>query len=93
MEFYKCFSCQPVSPSAMEVGFDAFVSETLNKDVSEWAAAMKQKHRNFSYRILNADSVGNPHPKSYNVTGRAAIYTFLHIAYTYWKSTTVNLPD
>lgn len=43
----------------------------------------EKKHPNFTYRIINADSVGNPHPKSYNVTGRAAIFTFLHIAYSY----------
>ena len=83
MECYKCFSCQPVSPSAIEIGFDTFVSDTLNKNVSDWAAEMKRKHPNFTYRIINANSVGNPHPKNYNVTGRAAIFTFLHIAYSY----------
>lgn len=82
MELYKCFSCQPFLSKALKMGFDEYVSDQLNTEISEWATAMKKTHPKFTYRIVNADSVANPNPKNYNAMGQGAIYTFVHVLYS-----------
>lgn len=79
MELYKRFSYKPHSHNWFEVNLDELISNQLNEKIEKWVKEMKVKHKNFHYRVLNADTFLDPRVKT--DPGLESATAIIHILY------------
>ena len=84
MEHYKRFSYKPwpheiYDSEKNKEGLDELVSRILNKKIVEWATGMAAKHKNFTYRIVNAESFLDPRVKT--DPGLESATVVVHVVY------------